>query len=158
KPAEAADAFAALLTAAPDDPLAADAALGRGRALELAGKSELALAAYALLGTKYPRTSQADLAALARARLLVATPHPDEAAQAFAQYIDAHPNARTLAGGVGLDTVLSEWGWALVDAGKAEQADRVFTRLLKEFPDSPQAADARFNLAESAYQAKDFAT
>ena len=52
--------------------------------------------------------------------------------------------------------MLSEWGWALIDAGKADEADRVFTRLLKDFPDSPNAADARFNLAESAYQAKDF--
>ena len=84
------------------------------------------------------------------------TRRPEEAAQAFGQYVDAHPNSRTLAGGVGLDTVLSEWGWAPIDAGKADQADRVFTRLLKDFPDSPNAADARFNLAESAYQAKDF--
>jgi TolA-binding protein len=156
KPAEAADAFAALLAAAPGDPLAPDAALGHGRALELAGKPDPALTAYAAVGSKYPRTSQAELAALARARLLVATRHPDEAAQAFSQYVEAHPGARTFAGGVGLDTVLSEWGWALIDAGKAAEADRVFTRLLQEFPDSPHAADARFNLAESAYQAKDF--
>ncbi len=156
RPAEAADAFATLLAAAPDDPIAPDAALGRGRALELAKKPAEALDAYALLTAKYPSTTQADLAALARARLLVETRRPEEAAQAFGQYVDAHPNARTLAGGVGLDTVLSEWGWALIDAGKADQADRVFTRLLKEFPDSPNAADARFNLAESAYQARDF--
>jgi TolA-binding protein len=158
RPAEAADAFAALLAAAPDDPLAADAALGRGRALELAGKPDLALAAYALVATKYPRTSQADQASLAFARLLVARGRSEEAAGAFAQYVAAHPGARTLAGGVGLDTILSEWGWALVDAGKAGEADAVFTRLLKEFPDSPHTADARFNLAESAYQAHDYDT
>jgi TolA-binding protein len=50
--------------------------------------------------------------------------------------------------------VLAEWGWADVDAGKTADADAVFTRLLNEHPDSPYAADARFNLAESAHQAK----
>jgi TolA-binding protein len=156
KPAAAADAFAALLTATPDDPLAPDAALGRGRALEAAGKSDEALAAYAQLTEKYARSPQADLATLARAKLLVETQHPDQAAEAFARYVAAHPDPKTLAGGVGLDTVLSEWGWALVDAGKTDEADRVFGRLLKEFRTSPHTADARFNLAESAYQAKRF--
>ena len=46
--------------------------------------------------------------------------------------------------------MLSEWGWVLLDAGKPAEADRVFARLLKEHPNSPYAADARFNLAESA--------
>jgi TolA-binding protein len=126
--------------------------------LELARKPDEALAAYALVGTKYPRSSQADLAALARARLLVELHRPDDAAAAFAHYVDAHAASRTLAGGVGLDTVLSDWGWALIDAGKTDQADRVFSRLLKEFPASPHAADARFNLGESAYQARDYAS
>jgi cellulose synthase operon protein C len=48
------------------------------------------------------------------------------------------------------DGLLAEWGWALIDAEKPGEADRVFGRLLKEHPDSPFAADARFNLAESA--------
>jgi TolA-binding protein len=157
-PAEAADAFAALLAAAPDDPLAPDAALGRARALELAKKADQALVAYALVRSKYARSPQADHAALARARLLVAARRPEEAALAYAQYVEARSGARRAAGGAELDTVLSEWGWALIDAGKAGEADRVFTRLLKEFPDSPHTADARFNLAESAYQARDFPT
>jgi TolA-binding protein len=156
KPAEAAEAFAALLDATPDDPLAPDAALGRARALELAGKSDDALAAYAHVLAKYGKSEQADRAALARARLLVEARHPDQAAQAFERYLAAHPDARTLAGGVGRDALLAEWGWALIDAGKADEADRTFARLLKEFPDSPHADDARFNLAESAYQAKNY--
>jgi TolA-binding protein len=164
KPAEAAAAFANLLAEAPNDPHAPDAALGRGRALELAGKSNDALAAYASVSTTYPRTSQADLAALARARLLVETKHPDEAAEAFAQYVEAHsgpgqpqpqPQPQSQSAGVpALDTVLSEWAWALIDAGKTDQADEVFARLLKQFPRSPHAAHARFNLGESAFQAR----
>ena len=36
------------------------------------------------------------------------------------------------------------------------EADRVFARLLKEFPSGPHAADARFNLAESANLARNY--
>jgi TolA-binding protein len=59
--------------------------------------------------------------------------------------------------GVTPDTLLAELGWSLVDASKPEEADRAFSRLLEEFPASPRAADARFNLAESANQARDYA-
>jgi TolA-binding protein len=158
KPAEAATAFANLLSTAPNDPQAPDAALGRGRALELAGKSNDALAAYASVSATYPRTSQADNAALARARLLVETKQSAEAAEAFAQYVAAHsdPGQPQPAGVPGLDTVLSDWAWALFDAGKTDQADEVFARLLKQFPRSPNAANARFNLGESAFQARHY--
>ena len=53
--------------------------------------------------------------------------------------------------------VLSEWGWVILDADKPAEADRVFARLLKEYPNSPHAADARFNLAESANLAHNYA-
>ncbi len=39
-----------------------------------------------------------------------------------------------------------------MDAAKPAEADRVFTRLLDQYPASAHAADARFNLAESANQ------
>ena len=55
------------------------------------------------------------------------------------------------------DGLLAEWGWSLVDADKPAEADRVFGRLLKEHPDSPFAADARFNLAESANLQQNYA-
>ena len=59
--------------------------------------------------------------------------------------------------GVKPDGLLAEWGWSLVDADKPDQADRVFGRLLKEHADSPFAAEARFNLAESANLQKNYA-
>ena len=77
---------------------------------------------------------------------------PDEAAKAFADYLDAHGKS----GGEGLDAALAEWGWVLLDAGKPADADRAFARLLSEYPDSPRAGEARLNLAESAYQAKNY--
>ena len=45
-------------------------------------------------------------------------------------------------------------GWALVDARKTAEADAVFGELLKTSPQSPRAIDARFNLAESASDAR----
>ncbi len=152
KPAEAAGAFAALLAAAPDDRLAPEAALVRGQALESAGQADEALKAYALAAEKYPRSEQAGPAALARARLLVASRRPAEAAEAFGRYLDDHPDLK----GEALAALLSERGWALALADRTAEADRVFARLLDEFPDSPLAADARFNLAESANQARKF--
>ncbi len=53
--------------------------------------------------------------------------------------------------------LFAELGWALVDSQETEEADRIFSALLEDDPQSPRAIDARFNLAESANQARDFA-
>ncbi|MBX6313443.1 MAG: tetratricopeptide repeat protein [Isosphaeraceae bacterium] len=153
RPAEAAAAFAALLEAAPEDPLAPEAALARGRALERAGEADKALAAYHLVIEKYGQSDQAAPAALARARLLAKSERYAEAAAAFEQVAQDDSQAE----GIQRDAVLAEWGAALLDAGKPEEADRIFGRLVEEFPDSPRAAEARVHLAESAYAAKDYA-
>ena len=152
KAAEAAAAFGALLSATPEDPLAPEAALARGRALDEAGKPDEALAAYQSLLEKYPKAKEAAPGALARARLLAKAGHPAEAADGFAKYLEEHPGGEP----DGLDALLAEEGWALLDAGKSAEADKAFDRLLGEFPESPRAAEARLNLAESAYQAKDY--
>jgi TolA-binding protein len=154
KPAEAADAFAALVEHAPDDLLAPEAALAQGRALERAHQIEPALAAYGKAVEKYPRTPQARSAALARARLLVDAKRPADAAAAYEQFLKDYPDSPRGNDGDGADSLLSEWGWALVDADKPADADRVFERLLHDYPESPHAADARFNLAESAQKAQ----
>jgi cellulose synthase operon protein C len=152
QPVEAAEAFGALLDASPDDPLAPEAALARAYALGQAKQPEAAVAAYAFAVEKYPRSPQAGPAALALARLQNETRKPDEAAKAFALVVKDYASTS----GEPLDSVLSEWGWTLIDAGKAAEADAAFGRLLKEFPDSPRAADARYNLAISAFASKDF--
>ena len=151
-PSEAAAAFGALLEASPDDPLAPEAALARAWAFGQAKQPEAALAAYAAALEKYPKSPQAGPAALALARLQVEAKKPDDASKTFA--LVARDYASTA--GEPLDVVLNEWGWALIDAGKASEADETFGRLLKEFPESPKAADARYNLAVSAFAARDF--
>jgi TolA-binding protein len=150
QPAEAAEALARRLTARADDATAPEDALALGRALEAAGKLDDAVDAYARVVKAYPQSDQAGPAALARARLLVKADRAEDAARAFEEWVRDHPKA------AGLDAVLAEWGAALLDADRLQDADAVFRRLLDEFPASRHAADARINLAESAYQARQY--
>jgi TolA-binding protein len=152
-PAEAAPVFATLVEQSPDDPLAPEAAAARGRALEEAGKLDEALVAYAFVLEKYAKTPQAGPTALAVARGLSGAKRFEDAAKAYERVVTEFATSS----GEPVDSVLAEWGWSLVDAGKAAEADAVFERILKEFADSPKAADARFNLAESAFAARDYA-
>ncbi len=158
KPGEAAEAFASVLELAPGDPTSAEIAMARARSLESARKPDDALAAYALAEQKFPKTEPGLRAALARARLLAKLGRNSDAAGVF-ERLSADPETReSLArAGATADVLLAEWGWSLVNASKPADADRVFSRLLKEHPDSAYAADARFNLAESANQAHDSA-
>jgi TolA-binding protein len=152
KPNEAAETFKTLLDAAPNDPLAAESALARGRALEEAGKTEEALAAYSHAREKYTQSERAAAAELARARLLDRAGRPADAATGYERYVTAYGEIKMPPDG--LDTVLAEWGWALLDAKKPDDADKVFNRLLEQFPESARAVDARVNLADSQYRLK----
>ncbi|WP_406701146.1 tetratricopeptide repeat protein [Singulisphaera sp. Ch08] len=157
RPVEAAAEFATLLDSAPDDKLAPEAALGRAQALQSAKQPDDALKAFALLAEKYPQTDQAVQADLARARMLVELKRPAEGAEIFQRYLTDHSDRAAKAPkGAEPDAVLAEWGWALLDAEKTAEADRVFGRLLSEHPESVRAADARLILAQSAYDAKTY--
>jgi len=146
EPAEAASALGKAIELAPDSPLAADALFAQGRALEDAKQPAEAIAAYSQAITRQADAPQAGPAALALARLQVEAKQPGDAAKTFATVADKY--AATV--GEPVDAVLAEWGWSLVEAGQAAEADAVFERLLKDHPASPKAADARLNLAESA--------
>lgn len=159
--AEAAKALAARLKVSSDDAQAPQDALALGRALEQAGQTDQALAAYEQVTERYAKSKEASQALLAQARLLVEAKRPADAARAYSIYVQALPKSQAnpnapVRSEDRPDGVLAEWGWALLDAGKTADADRVFARLLAQFPDSPKAADARLNLAESAYQAKNY--
>ena len=116
-----------------------------------------ALAAYGLVADRYPKTDQALHARLVRPRLLGRTGHPDEAATDFMKLLfDRGRRTRLAAVGETPDGLLAELGWALSDSRQLEESDRIFASLLETYPDSPRAIDARFNLAESANQARNF--
>ena len=147
KPIEAAASFADLLSSAPADPLAADAALGRARALEAADKDGEALAALAVVVDDYPKSPQFATARLARARLLGKMGKAGDAADELKGLLQAVPSGEN--GSPSGADLLVEWGWLLHDAGKTADADAAFRRVLDEHKDSPRTADARVFLAES---------
>jgi cellulose synthase operon protein C len=158
KPADAAAAFAAVLELTPNDPIASEIALAQGRALEADKQVDAALKSYSLILEKFGKSDHAPHAALAQARLFAQAGRRDEAARAFERLIDdQHSRDALQSAGITPDILLSEWGWVILDADKPAEADRVFARLLKEYPSSPSAADARFNLAESANLAHNYA-
>ena len=158
RPADAASAYAAVLDLAQADPSTAAAALSRGRALEAANRPEDALEAYANAAGRFAGQADGLRAALARARLLAKLGRHGPAAAEYERLIDDGAAREGLAKiGATPDAMLAELGWSLVDASKSAEADRVFARLLKEHPSSPHATDARFNLAESANQARNHA-
>jgi cellulose synthase operon protein C len=158
KPAEAAAVFASMLELAPTDPMAPEVALARARALEADKQVDAAIKAYSVILEKFPKSNQGPQAALAQARLFAQADRTDEAVRAFERVADDQTVRESLqSAGITPDAVLSEWGWVLVDADKPADSDRVFARLLKEYPNSPHAADARFNLAESANLARNYA-
>ncbi len=150
RPAEAAAEFAALLEAAPDDPLAPEAALARARSLEQAERPNDAIAAYATAAERYQGTPQGAASVLGRARLLARTGKAAEAAALFGKIGSEGLRVE----GLTPDALLAERGWALLDAGDPAGADAVFNRILNEFPESPHADEARLNLAESAFKAR----
>src|SRR4029077_12937526 len=110
-----------------------------------------ALEAYALVLERFAGSGQAAEAGLAQARLLSKSGRHKDAARAFERLSsDQKALARLRAAGVPPDAVVVEWGRALLDCEKPAEADQAFTRLLNDYPDSPFAAEARLNLAESA--------
>ena len=157
KPADAAAAFATALELAPSGPLVPEIALAHGRALEASHQSDAALKAYSLVSERFAKSDLAPQAGLAHARLVGKAGRHEDAALVI-RTLDRRsgrtrfPQSRRQS----LDALLAEWGWSLIYAGKPAEADRVFGRLLKDYPESPFAADARFNLAESANLAHDY--
>jgi TolA-binding protein len=152
KPADAVALFEAIVQSTPKDPLAAEAARGRGRAYEALGKTDEALAAYDHVIQSYSKSAEAAIAALARARLLMRAKRPADASAAFEHYLaDYAQNAPEPP-----DLVMADWAASLLDSDKSIEADRVYQRLLEEYPNSPKAADARVQLAVSANDSRRF--
>ncbi|HMF36678.1 MAG TPA: tetratricopeptide repeat protein, partial [Isosphaeraceae bacterium] len=151
KPAEAATLFAQFLASSGGDPEAPAVGLERAGALAAAGSTEDALAAYTRVIEQNPKAREALQAELARARLLARTGRPEDASKILGVLLSSDEKRTGLKSlGEALESLLAERGWALVDARKTAESDAVFAELLKTYPQSPQAVDARFNLAESA--------
>jgi TolA-binding protein len=158
EPKEAASAFAAVLDLAPGDPTAPEIALAQGRCLEASQQADAAVNVYSSILQRFAKSEQAPQAALARARVWVKMGRSEQGAREL-ERLSGDEGARVALASAGAtaDALLAEAGWAFLDAEKPAEADRVFTRLLAEFPNGPFAADARCNLAESANMKRNYA-
>ncbi len=162
--AAAAQTFAALIAAHPDDrPLASNAAHMQGLSLQMSGDLAAAAEAYAagrdqftLAGNESP--SDADRTAgynayrcakgAARAwRDLGQVQQSDDAYQLAYEELKLQPVDQQAE----LDKLLNEWALLSYEAERFERSDELFNLLLTERPDSSLADDARLYLGESAF-------
>jgi TolA-binding protein len=157
KPADAAVILARALESWGDSPFAAQLALDKAGALEASGQNDPALAAFADVTQRYRDSKEAVLAELARARLLANIGRSEEAVNAYMKLIfDRKTRTRLVTVGEKIGALLAEFGTVLIDARQPEEADRIFTAVLEDYPEGPYSIEARFNLAESASQARNF--
>jgi cellulose synthase operon protein C len=127
----------------PQSPLAAEAALMRGRALEHLDQCDAALAMYRLVIEKHAASERAVEALWRGARLHDQIQQSAEAIELYAKLVEQHPDFAEL------DAALYRWAW-LVREEQPEAADELFERLRRDHPQSRFAADAALRLAERA--------
>jgi len=147
--AQAAEAFGELVQRYPDSPLAAEAAMMRGQALEKAGNVQEALAAYETVIAQYAESPHASAALLAAARLRDELAQDSDAARLLRTWLDRYPAADNR------DAALYQLAWVLIDQGRQEEADAVFSQLRSDHRASRYWSDAVYRLAERAARAGD---
>jgi TolA-binding protein len=141
--------FERVLRDYPDSPLAAEAALVRGRALDEAGQHDAALTAYRLVIDRYTQSPQLPAALLAAGRLHDKLDQDREAAELLQRLTKDYSEFAEL------DAALYALAWVHLDLDQPAEADAAFRRLSDDFPQSQYWADATYRLAQSAAQAND---
>lgn len=156
---EAAGDFKRFVAERPTDPLrSAEAAYMYGQALQKAGKTDEAAAAYEAAFKAYqpPQAVAAGaaekgplryafLSGLLAARMADQQGQPEQADKAYESLLSKFPAATDL------DKLLDEWALMNLRAKRYQRSDEVFARLVKDCPDSDLRDNAEFSLAESAF-------
>jgi TolA-binding protein len=145
---QSAATFERLLEEYPDNPLAAEAAMMRGRGLEKQDQKQAAIAMYQIVMDRYPESPHVPNAMLAAARVCDELERDHQAEEILRALMDQYPEFSQT------DAALYQLAWVLVDLERGEQADRLFDRLRTEFQTSRYWADATYRLAVRAAQAK----
>ena len=148
--AESAGHFEQLLDRFPDSPLAAEAAMMRGQALEKMDNPEGALAMYLLVTQRYADSPHAGGALLAAAKIHDALQQDREAEPLLRRWLDQHPISPDR------PTALYQLAWVLADLDRREDADEVFQQIHEQYPTSRYWSDATYRLAERAARAENF--
>jgi cellulose synthase operon protein C len=146
---QSAAAFQELLQRFPDSPLAAEAALMRGQALEKAGAATDAAAMYRLVMDRYGDSPHASVATLSLARIYDALAQDHDAELLLRAWLDTRPDAPER------DAATYQLAWTLLDQGRDQEAAEAFARIEREFRGSRYWADATYRLAERAARAGD---
>lgn len=142
--------FAQLLEKFPDDPLAPEAALARGQALEKLNQSDGALTMYRMVIDKYADSREMPQALWKAARLHDRLEQEQQAIELYRTLVEKHAEFTDL------DAALYHWAWAEHDLNHAAECESVFTRLHQNYPISRYWADATYRLAERALIDKRF--
>ncbi len=173
QPDRAAEQFAAVLDMASASDQAPEWLYYRGLAWRRLGQTERAEQDWLRVRNEFTDSVWAQPSRIAGARLLAQEGRYDEAAALFAQAVEAldargkgpplaNPDPETVEADrrgpaeLGdLDRLLADWAWTLIDAGRDNEADQLFQRLVEQMPESPLVPEARLALAESAYNRTD---
>lgn len=142
------ETFERVLAEYPESPLAAEAALLRGRTLEDDRQLDAALTAYRLVIDRYSDSPQLPAALLAAGRLHEKRDQLREAAELLERLIalpDAAPE---------LGAALYTLAWVRIDLDRPAEADALFARISDELPASAYWSDATYRLAERAARSK----
>ncbi|MGM0489443.1 MAG: tetratricopeptide repeat protein [Planctomycetota bacterium] len=136
--------FEQLLERFPESPLAAEAAMMRGRALEKDNKPEGALAMYRLVRDRYADSPHVSSATLAAARIHDGLEQDRAAEPLLREWLEQYPSSDQR------PSALYRLAWVLVDLQREEEADGVFRQLHQECRSSRYWSDATYRLAERA--------
>ncbi len=140
---EAAATFARLIAEHPQDKLVPEAAFQRGMALNDAGKTADAQAAFAEAWKLPGDAREIYLSGWWSARLLARLKKTPEADALFEELFKRFPKPKDG------DKVLSEWAAVQYDAENYTRGDEIYRRLASEYPQSSLADNALLSLAES---------
>ncbi len=142
--------FDRLLRTYPDDPRASEAALVRGQTLEMLDQPDPALAMYELIVEKYAGSKQYRDALWKAARLEHRLSRLQQAEAHYRRLSEIEPAFGQY------DTLLYDWSLVLAELKREDEAAEVLERLRRDWPHSPLAPDATYQLAERALAAKNY--
>jgi cellulose synthase operon protein C len=142
--------FERLLVEYPNDPLAAEAALVRGQALEKLGQSDPALTMYELVIDKYPASRQLSEALWRAGRVEQRLARTAQAEARYRRLAEQRPPFGQY------DALLYHWSRALDELDQHQQAADLLERLRRDWPQSALAADAAYRLAERELSLKNY--
>ncbi|REK29952.1 MAG: tetratricopeptide repeat protein [Planctomycetota bacterium] len=144
-------AFKRLLDEFPDDPLAAEGAMARGRVLEKLKRPEAALAMYRLVVERYPESANVVAALLRWGQVEAELGHDGPSEAAFQRILEEHGEAAEVA------EARYSLAWMYLEHEQNSKAIAQFRELHQHHHTSEFWADATYRLAQEAFERQAYA-